>query len=215
MCKSAFLTLLALSIAGVCLVMPPALAIPGQGDPDDEQAYRAAVARQAFRENCLICHSEEMVVTQRLTPAQWKTEVEKMVGWGSPLPRDQVQPLIDYLSREYAEGTPAASLARMPYTEVAHLGAPQAVASKGNADRGAALYATHCASCHGREGQGADLGPNLVEKPVLLRPDDFHRITEKGLRRMPAFQRLLAGGQEDDIRAWLQTRRFELPAAPR
>ena len=42
----------------------------------------------------------------------------------------------------------------------------------GDPTRGATLYATHCANCHGARGQGDELGPNLVEKPVLLRRGD-------------------------------------------
>jgi len=196
------------------------LALLGGGRPapdepdDDERAYQAAVARQALRENCMICHSEEMIATQRLTPAQWKTEVEKMVGWGSPLPKEQVQPLIDYLAAEYGDGKPPATLARIAYDEALKLVRPEGpstAASKADTERGVNLYTKHCSACHGPEGQGAELGPNLVERSVLLRPSDFHEVIEGGRRRMPGFQKLISRGEEDDILAWLRQKRFVPP----
>lgn len=58
-------------------------------------------------------------------------------------------------------------------------------------ERGAHLYAQHCARCHGREGEGR-MGPALKESPL----DDkvFWKIVARGVagKRMPAF------GEEDD-----------------
>jgi len=45
-----------------------------------------------------MCHGEDMTTRQRLTTKQWTAEVEKMIGWGSPLPPDRKQPLIDHLA---------------------------------------------------------------------------------------------------------------------
>ncbi|MDR3635263.1 MAG: c-type cytochrome [Isosphaeraceae bacterium] len=203
--------------AAFCLAIGCARGIPAADEPDDDEAaHELAVARQALRDNCMICHADEMITTQRLTPAQWKTEVEKMIGWGSPLPKEQTQPLIDFLAREYSDRKPAASLDRMPFAEIKRLDAPtaaDAALARGNAQRGAERYATNCASCHGADGQGAELGPNLVEKPVLLRPDEFHEVTEHGRRRMPAFEKLLPPDQAENVRAWLQQRRFTLAPA--
>lgn len=191
--------------------------LPAADEPDDDEvAYQTAVARRALRENCLICHSEEMIAGQRLTPAQWKTEVDKMVGWGSPLPKDQAQPLIDFLAREYSDSKPPAPLGRITYAQALDLVRPEApltAPTKGDSTRGAGLYKLHCAVCHGPDGQGAELGPNLVEKTVLLRPRDFYEVIENGRHRMPGFQKLLARGDEDDMLAWLRQRRFTLAPA--
>jgi mono/diheme cytochrome c family protein len=80
----------------------------------------------------------------------------------------------------------------------------------GDPGRGAALYVTNCANCHGPDGRGAELGPCLVEKPVLWR-GEFVEVVRKGLRRMPGFTAALKPEQELDILAWLRTRRVELP----
>jgi mono/diheme cytochrome c family protein len=68
-------------------------------------------------------------------------------------------------------------------------------------DHGRALFAKHCASCHGPTGQGdgsagRDLDPqpsNLRDPEVASRPDAhlFRQIT-RGRRPMPSFGRLLS-----------------------
>ncbi len=70
---------------------------PGQPDDDDEASFREAMAHKSLQENCLICHTEDMIAGQRLTQVQWKAEIVKMVNWGSPLPKEAADPLIDYL----------------------------------------------------------------------------------------------------------------------
>ena len=47
--------------------------------------------------------------------------------------------------------------------------------------------AAQCATCHGPDARGADLGTCLVEKEVLLRPADYDEVVRKGRRRMPGF----------------------------
>lgn len=79
----------------------------------------------------------------------------------------------------------------------------------GDGARGAALYASHCATCHGPDARGGDLGTCLVEKPVLLRPAEYAEIVRDGLRRMPGFAAALKPEQEADILAWLRTLRYE------
>ena len=78
-----------------------------------------------MRENCLICHAEEMVTGQRLTPSQWKAEVEKMVGWGAPLNAEEATPLAGYLAREYPSDSPPPQLHRMTYEQALDLVRPQ------------------------------------------------------------------------------------------
>lgn len=181
---------------------------PSAEQDEDERE----VAKLALRNNCLICHSEEMVISQRLTKPQWRTEVEKMIGWGSPLPPDQVDPLITYLSQQYSDSTPAGTSARITYSQALAQVQPTTVEippQGSQADRGATLYATHCAACHAANAQGLDLGPNLVEVATLLRPADFLEVVRSGRHRMPGFQLILKPEQEKDILAWLQSKRFE------
>ena len=76
---------------------------PGEPDDDDEASFREALALKSLQDNCLICHTEDMIAGQRLTLVQWKAEVDKMVNWGSPLPKEAASPLVDYLARHYSD----------------------------------------------------------------------------------------------------------------
>lgn len=179
-------------------------------DPDREEAL--ALVRRSLAENCLMCHSEEMIHRQRLTPKQWGAEVEKMVNWGSPLPKEQAPALVAYLSETYP--ATAAPAARQTIKAEDALAIDRAVlktkivpAAKDALDRGAAVFKTHCANCHGPDARGGDLGTNLVEKPILLREDHYHAIIRNGLRRMPGFKTILKPEQEAELLAWLRSRK--------
>jgi mono/diheme cytochrome c family protein len=180
-------------------------------DPDD-RAERDLMSERAVRENCLICHGEEMIASQRLTPRQWQAEVEKMVGWGSPLPPEMQGPVVEYLAARYPESAPAPRPERWTIARALDLVRPrdgEGNSPTGDAGRGGPLYARHCANCHGDDGQGAELGPNLVEKPVLRRPTEFDEFIRKGRGRMPAFSSLIGLQGEADVLAWLRGRRYQ------
>src|ERR1051326_8218621 len=90
---------------------------PAAPDDDDEAAYQAKLVERQLDENCLICHEAAMITRQRLTPIQWKAEVEKMILWGAPLPAEARQPLTDYLSRLYSDRQPLPEPRRMAIGE--------------------------------------------------------------------------------------------------
>jgi sulfite dehydrogenase (cytochrome) subunit B len=57
---------------------------------------------------CLICHSADYITTQpRDKPlAFWKAEVEKMKKvYGAPIADDQIDPVSEYLARNYGSGS--------------------------------------------------------------------------------------------------------------
>jgi mono/diheme cytochrome c family protein len=159
-----------------------------------------------------MCHGEEMTARLRLTDKQWATEVDKMIGWGAPVPSELKGPLYDYLVSAFSNPatSPVAPPARMTLAAGLAMVAPRGSAPAGDAARGAPLYVQHCATCHGPEARGGDLGTCLIEKPVLLRPGEYAEVVQKGRRRMPGFAAALKPEQEADILAWLRTRRVEL-----
>lgn len=184
------------------------------GDDPEERAERRELSQRAVRENCMICHSDDLIRSQRLTPKQWKAEVEKMVGWGSPLPTELQAPLIEYLSAEYSTDAPPAAVEQETLRQLtkANRTVSPLHLPKGDAGRGKALYDTNCANCHGPDAQGAELGPNLVEKPVLLSETAYSDVVRKGRGRMPGFAPLINPTAEADILTWLQQRRYQPPA---
>ena len=202
-----------IGIALISLMLGTALAAAGHQDPEDE-AEAKELGRRAFVENCLICHGEEMASRQRLTTKQWTAEVDKMIGWGAPVPPEQKSGLVAYLSGSFSDKAPppAPDLASPDelLVEDRTLAAPPA--PRGDPARGGPLYVQHCATCHGPDGQGGDLGTRLTERPVLLDDARYREVVRKGLRRMPGFANVLNPGAEDDLLAWLRSRREDAPA---
>ncbi len=62
--------------------------------------------KQILQAKCLICHTADYVTQQRLTPAQWRSTVEKMRKFGSPLADDDIKVLTDYLARNWTADLP-------------------------------------------------------------------------------------------------------------
>jgi mono/diheme cytochrome c family protein len=181
----------------------------GQDDIDREE--QLAAGKMAFRDNCLMCHGEEMTSRLRLTEKQWVTELDKMIGWGAPVPPELKAPLLDYLISAFSDRahTPVAPPERIAFRDALALVRPEGPPVSGDATRGAGLYAANCATCHGPAATGGDLGTCLVEKPVLVHPARYTEVVRKGRRRMPGFAAVLRPEQESDILVWLRTLRFQ------
>lgn len=183
-------------------------------DPADneEAAYREAMVRKNMQDNCLICHTEDMIAGQRLTATQWKAEVDKMIKWGSPLPKEAVVPLVEYLARKFSDREPSLAPVRTALGEVdsletgTHSGETRP--SAGESGRGEKLYARDCATCHGPAAMGGDLGPSLVGKAILSHPRQYDRILDQGLRRMPGFRLTMNARDRADVLAWLRSRTY-------
>ena len=211
----AVLPLLLGSALGLIPGAPPALQVP---EDDEDVAYREAIVRRSFEENCLICHTEDLIASQRLTPAQWKAEVEKMVNWGAPLPKEATSPLIDYLARRYSDREAPLAPTRAALKQVGSLevpgdrGTPAPMA--GDLTRGERLYAANCATCHGPTALGGDLGPALVGKAILGHSREYDRIVNHGLRRMPGFRLTMNAQDQGDVLAWLRRRAYPDPGGP-
>jgi mono/diheme cytochrome c family protein len=193
-------------LALLVLLLGAARPALGQEPEDDEAAIQHALAERSFRENCLICHAAEMTTSQRLTADQWKAEMTKMIGWGAPVPAEQADGLTAWLIAEFGPDRPVEEPARVeldksdgrpPGNLVARLTA------QADLQRGESLYRANCANCHGADAQGGDLGPNLVERPSLVRDADWRSVVLVGRNRMPGYRQVLDDRQEADLRAWL------------
>ncbi len=178
---------------------------PAPRPVEDEDAEQ--LGQQTFTENCLICHGEEMAANQRLTTKQWTATIDKMVGWGSPVPAEKKAPLLTYLTAHFSENATAAKsdvstakelLASRAATPVKPLSA--------DLTAGEALFIKHCATCHGPRAQGGDLGTNLIEKAILVDEKAYHETVRKGVRRMPSFATVLDATAETNLLAWLRSR---------
>ena len=50
------------------------------------------------KSKCSVCHTDEYLTQQRLTPDQWKRTVVKMQKFGAPIDDDEVVRMSEYLS---------------------------------------------------------------------------------------------------------------------
>jgi mono/diheme cytochrome c family protein len=156
--------------------------------------------------NCLACHSVEMLAQQRLSAGQWEAAVKKMRRWGAPLEDEYEAVLVATLAKAFSQDT-----ARYPAPPLTPEEAEAAVAplpdgpfAGGDARRGGPLFTEACGACHGPEGRGGTIGVNLVDKPRLYRAPEFAAIVRAGKGRMPAYE-LLSDEQLADLIAFLRS----------
>jgi mono/diheme cytochrome c family protein len=71
--------------------------------PQESPAFKPLPGAELAMSQCLICHSSEYITTQPpLSRATWKATVEKMQHkFGAPLQAEQVEALVDYLTKAY------------------------------------------------------------------------------------------------------------------
>ena len=79
--------------------------------PPETGAFKQDAGAEIANGQCLICHSVEYVTMQPPMPrAFWKGSVQKMQQkYGAPIPEEQVEPVVDYLVRNYGVSTNSGS----------------------------------------------------------------------------------------------------------
>ena len=73
--------------------------------PAGEPRLKPGAGVEVATANCVLCHSVDYIVTQPpLSRDQWKATVTKMQQkFGAMLPADKVEPVLDYLARNYGK----------------------------------------------------------------------------------------------------------------
>jgi len=68
--------------------------------PDSDKMFPAGPGADAINNNCLACHSADMVLNQpALAKQAWATEVNKMINnYKAPIAPEDVGPIVDYLT---------------------------------------------------------------------------------------------------------------------
>jgi len=52
---------------------------------------------------CVMCHSVEIAVQQRLGPEGWSDTLDRMIKYGAPIPAEDKQRLMAYLLRHFRD----------------------------------------------------------------------------------------------------------------
>jgi mono/diheme cytochrome c family protein len=183
---------------------------PQTGAPDASEAApienKRAAAVTILEQNCLICHSLDMIEAQRLTRAQWEKELKKMEGWGAQVTDEDRPIVLDYLTaNEGADGGPYA-FSKMTFTDLAATIAPSPGEVTGDAVRGKAKYEQVCQSCHGEGAKGAQgFGPRLAGRPAIWRKADFEKVLKEGRNRMPTQASNVDAASTGDLLVYLRS----------
>ena len=71
--------------------------------PMETAVFRYDTGSEIANGQCLVCHSVEYISTQpKKDRAFWAASVKKMQDkYGAPIPAEQVEPLLDYLTKNY------------------------------------------------------------------------------------------------------------------
>jgi cytochrome c553 len=69
--------------------------------PDSDKMFRQGPGSDAINNNCLACHSADMVLNQpELSKQAWAAEVNKMINaYKAPVAPEDVGAIVEYLSR--------------------------------------------------------------------------------------------------------------------
>lgn len=132
-----FLGLAALSLAAgvVQIELPPETAV-----------FKPGAGSEIANGQCLTCHSVEYVTTQpRMPRSFWVVTIKKMQrNYGAPTAEEQIEPLADYLARNYGSETNPA-----PSTTISLPSRPTPPSGPGLTPLGGSLAAKYwCVSCH-------------------------------------------------------------------
>jgi cytochrome c553 len=67
--------------------------------PAGDSLFRGGSSADAINQNCLACHSADMVLNQPAFPkATWEAEVHKMINtYKAPVDNADIAPIVDYL----------------------------------------------------------------------------------------------------------------------
>ena len=96
---------------------------------------------------------------------------------------------------------------RIAFALAAAVAAAPAVAAQ-NVDSGRQSFVTRCASCHGTDGNGGELGPAIAARAVLRTNDELRAVLRSGFPAagMPAFA-TLTDAEAGDLVAFIRTLR--------
>ena len=141
--------------------------------PAETGVFKSAPGVEIANGQCLICHSVEYVETQPRMPRPfWAASLKKMrEKYGSAIPEEQVEPLLDYLAKHYGTET---NTAPSSSTSTSSKSAPSGPLT---GETVAAKYG--CLGCHNVSIK--IVGPPYQDIAAKYRgdPDAFKKVSEQ------------------------------------
>jgi cytochrome c oxidase cbb3-type subunit 3 len=196
----------------LCLILGLiALPVISAAQEEDLASMSAALAPRAeglIIARCAVCHSQDLIIQQRLPKNRWEATVEKMKHWGAEILPEEADLLVRYLSARYHPSAPdrvPPIESELQHTERLKPEPAPTGTLVGDAARGGGIFEHNCQACHGVRGSGG-MGPKLAKNPILKHEDRFWEMVVHGRGPMPAWGALLNQQDIADIHAWLVTR---------
>jgi ubiquinol-cytochrome c reductase cytochrome c subunit len=90
-------------IALVAALGMPILAAIGTTPAAAQQAELPHTPGWELVMRCVMCHSVEIAVQQRLGPQGWSDTLDRMIKYGAPIPPEDKQQLMAYLLRHFRD----------------------------------------------------------------------------------------------------------------
>ena len=158
--------------------------------PESERTFPGGAEADAINNNCLICHSAGMVLTQPgLSRANWQAEVDKMRNfYKAPIPAKDVPAIVDYLAK--LSDVMAQTTTRRP--DATHGAVIVA--------QGTATGAPACAQCHAFNGvsDGSGAFPRIADQPIYYLAAQLHDYSS-GVRVNAIMSPIAKALSPDDI----------------
>ena len=188
--------------------LPPAPPPAAPAAASEPTSAPASPGLEIVRNDCLACHSEDLLRQQRLTRAQWAKTIDKMHTWGAPTEPENIETLTAYLAATYGPDAGAFTPETLAAEKAAALFEPAPVAPQGGGDRGRGLtiYGDQCLACHEEGARGGPDGVALARRRILDRPADFASMLRSGRGRMPDFSGI-TDAEVEDLLAYLRSLR--------
>ncbi|HEY7307575.1 MAG TPA: c-type cytochrome [Bryobacteraceae bacterium] len=139
------------------------------------QTLPEGTGRAAFQRICSVCHSVNVVTSQRMTRAEWSGVVNDMVSRGAQGTSRELDAIVNYLSTNFGKGdvspTGGGQLSE-PAEQPAPLSGLEIAAAK------KLIQTNGCLSCHRIGEIGSYIGPDLNDVGSHLSADQiFHALT--------------------------------------
>ena len=97
---------ISISVVGIAGAAPAVQVVEDDWKlPTEEPRLKAGVGSELTSVSCVLCHSVDYITTQPpLTREQWKAAITKMQQkFGAPIGPEKVDPLLEYLVKNYGK----------------------------------------------------------------------------------------------------------------
>jgi len=136
---------------------------------------------EIYKSQCLTCHSEGLIASQKFEKKGWNHLLNKMKVFGAQVEPTEETKLIKFLLGLQKRNRGVQKLSSVDVEKIKFEN-PLVTAPESEETR--RIYENNCAQCHGEEGQGKT-GPRLRGR--LIPKEIFLNAVMNGKNRMPAF----------------------------